>query len=184
MKKTCIISIIILGLATVLLSSCGDSDSVYYEDWFSVKGYVTYKEDPFEGNVISFDKFVKDSNPAASGISRSDFAVCYKHSYDRKPRGSIVFRQWNPETLEYEEMPGKRYSIEITTDPESKAVPGIYYYLDNGDVCIVNNLYKYNLTLHTDKLSHADYAFDLKINGMKNYTFYMDKYKDYSNPFN
>ena len=184
MKKTCLFSLIILGFATVLLSSCGSSNSVYYEEWFPVKGYVTYTEDPFEGNKVTFNKFIKDSNPAASGINRNDFAVCYKHSYDRKPRGTIVFCQWNPETLEYEEMPGRNYSVEITSTPDSSSVPGIYYYLDDEDVYIINNLYKYNLTLHTDKSSHADYAFNLKINGIRNYTFYMDKYQDYNNPFN
>lgn len=184
MKKSCLFCSIFICFITLALTGCGDvTESVYMEDWFTVKGYVTYTEDPFEGNQVTFDKFISSSNPPST-VSRSDYAVCYKHRFDRKPRGTIVFRQWNPETLEYEEMYGRRYSVEITANPESKTIPGIYYYLEEDDVCIVNNLYKYNLTLHTDKLTHADYAFDLKINGMRNYTFYMDKYKDYSNPFN
>lgn len=183
MKKQLILISILTAFVAIAFTSCGSSNSVYYEEWFYSKGYITNIEDPFEASKIKFEKFVKENNPDSS-ISRKDYAICYKHAYDRKPRGSIVFKRWNNDTLEYEEMPDRNYQIEITQEADNSTIPGIIFYRDEDDVYIINNLYKFDLTLHTDKYAHADYAFDIKLNGIRNYTFYMDRYTDKSNPFN
>ena len=185
MKKYGLFLAVLIGFVVFGLSSCGSSssNSVFWEDWFYSKGYITTKQDPFENSKNKFDKFVKDNNPDSS-ISRSNYAICYYHSYDRKPRGSMTFYKWNPDTLEYDEMEDHRYQLDIDLEPDSTTIPGIIFYRDEEDVYIINNLYKFDLTLHTDKYSHADYYFEISLNGIRKHSFYMDKYTDKTNPFN
>ena len=177
MKKTCLISLIILGLATVLLSSCGSSDSVYYEDWFETNGYVeteaTYANER-TGQTTTKSTFIAGDHP--EGVS---IAVRHEHRYSKSL--SCTFRVKTIQTdlendiiEELREDTSKTKRFTIPTNSTFEKIDGFIFYCDDEYVYVVNNLYKYGYRDHTNKYTNPQYRFEVSISGLPRLTIDMD----------
>ena len=145
-------------------NSCGEVDSVYSESWFDKRGYITYKHDPFEGDVL--DTFTVDE-PAAEVVS--EYAVIYKHRYLKTPSCCFYIQQWvenaKKEKLGYETI--KTYRFTITSEPQE--VGGFWFYCDEENVYVINRLYNDGFTnkkASVSPVAEKNYRFRIDISGI------------------
>ena len=162
MKKTGFITLIIIALATLLLSGCGNS--VYFESWFSTNGYVVKDGE-------DFDSFVKGTTGKPDGTPK---AVMWDHRYDRTPRCQLTASQWNKDEIEYEELDNGYYNFTITSTP--REINGLIFYCDSENVYVINNKYdKYNDDERNGYSNNNHYRFRVNINGIRDLDLFMYK---------
>ena len=164
-------------LSTILVSglflSCVDGNSTYFNSWSEKKGFITMRNDKYEGQV--FDEFFAESADAPEGET-TYAAKRYSHEFDSTPRfRSLVIEQWNPTTIEYEEAWSTRNNFTISSTPEEVGGFWIYRDDDTKKVYIINTLYAQNFKDKKGSKSpnSESYRFRFVISGMTSLEFEM-----------
>ena len=175
MKKTCLLSILLIGFLTICLSGCGSSDSVYWEDWFDTVGYVEKSAVINErtGETDSSSKFI--SGPHPEGVS---IAVRHEHKYTKSLSCTFKVKKLtndiaNDIVNELVEDTTKTKRFSIPRNANFEKIEGFIFYCDDEYVYVVNNLYdKY--VEHTNVYTNPQYRFEISINGIQRLTIDMD----------
>lgn len=164
MKKTGLITLITVTLATLLLSSCGTS--LYFESWFNTKGYVVKDA---EGD---FDSFVKGTNGKPDGTPK---AIMWDHAYERRLRCTLTAQKWELlDDIEWGNIESP-YVFTITSTP--REINGLIFYCDSQNVYVINNKYdEYVDADYSPSNSNPNYyRFKIEISGIRPLEFIMRK---------
>lgn len=163
-----LITICTIFAALTLFVSCGESDSVYSESWFDKTGYVTFINDPYEGQII--ENFYAGSIP--DDVTNAQYAKRYSHRYIKSPTCRLNIQNWvvkisndedGNDKIGYETV--KTYKFQISSTPVY--VGGLWFSCDENNVYVYNTLYNYGYTnKKAGSPTEKDYRFIVDINGI------------------
>ena len=175
MKKILIVlSIFIFG---ILLTSCGDPDTTYIENWQKDWGFATYKTSHGDKTLDKF-YYENEENIPSDAVE----AKIYSHSYTVKnPRCKMIVQEFM-EDLDDEDI--KYYTIDESDyeflDDKPQNLLGFWVYVDDSKIYVVNDLYsdgfrdlKTRERPSTSTRNTTYYRFRIYFNGALNYDFEM-----------